>query len=377
MGKLRISGTTLPKKILLQGWANDEGGVNINGEYTYTINFDISIIQGGSSTLYNGYKHNTLNSFIYFAGGWQFLTTADPNQWDNPSTNSDILPLNGWIENNAQGPAGTITILENDTANNIFTIRKQNTGSGKLVSRKFTPKDITSLALWLTSDAGVTLNNNNYVTLWEDQSGNNRNFTNPQNLGITSTGLPTFNNGALYFTSLQPFDDPNASILAMQSELLNFTTPYTLFHVFRKIGNFTGLSKSGDTTKRRKYQFSASNNTYYAYEANSDVTISYFDAADNINTKRLYCQKFNSNNSGALRYNGIQVSSGSANYSIDETNSNPVFIGASPFSLQTPGFNAEASKEAYIYEIIFYNKALDDTEIYKIDTYLIKKYSIY
>jgi alpha-tubulin suppressor-like RCC1 family protein len=108
------NGVTLPKRILLQGWANEEGGVNINGEYTYTINFDISIIQGGFSAYYNGYKHNTLNSFIYFAGGWQFLTTSDPSQWDNPSTNSNILPLNGWIENNAQGPAGTITSLENE-----------------------------------------------------------------------------------------------------------------------------------------------------------------------------------------------------------------------------------------------------------------------
>jgi hypothetical protein len=271
---------------------------------------------------------------------------------------------------------GNLKINSNLNKNNTFSIRKQNTGNGKLISRKFTPKDINELALWLTSDSGVTLNNN-YVTLWEDQSGNNRNFINPQNLGIGSTGLPTFNNGALYFTSSQAYYDPNASILAMQSELLNFTTPYTLFHVFRKIGTFTGLSKSGDTDKRRKYQFGASNDTYYALEGDADISISHFDPADNINTKRLYCQKFDSNNSGVLRYNGLQVSSGSDNYSIDQTNDNPVFIGASPFNLQSPGYNAESCTEAYIYEIIFYNKALEDTEIYKIETYLNKRYSIY
>jgi len=138
MGKLQTA-VNLPKRILLQGWANDEGGVNINGEYTYTINFDISIIQGGPSILYNGYKHNTLNAFIYFIGeaceisylcNWEFLTTADANQWDNPSTNPNVLPLTGWIENNAQGPAGTITILED--INTKISIKKQNTGAGKL-----------------------------------------------------------------------------------------------------------------------------------------------------------------------------------------------------------------------------------------------------
>jgi hypothetical protein len=149
MGKLQTV-VTLPKRILLQGWANDENSVNINGEYTYTINFDISIIQGGPSILYNGYKHNTLNAFIYFIGeacefsylcNWEFLTTADPNQWDNPSTNPNVLPLNGWIQNNAQGPAGIITILENISGkNNKISIKKQNLGGGKMSLYKTPPK---------------------------------------------------------------------------------------------------------------------------------------------------------------------------------------------------------------------------------------------
>lgn len=143
MGKLQTA-VNLPKRILLQGWANDEGGVNINGEYTYTINFDISIIEGGLSAFYNGYKHNTLNSFIYFLGGWEFLTTADPNQWDNPSTNN-VLPLTGWIENNAQGSAGTITILED--INTKISIKKQNTGSGKIIASKLSSYSLSILSI--------------------------------------------------------------------------------------------------------------------------------------------------------------------------------------------------------------------------------------
>jgi hypothetical protein len=137
MGKLQTT-VTLPKRILLQGWANDEDNININGEYTYTINFDIAIIiGGGSSVFYNGYKHNTLNSFIYFAEAWQLFTTADPKQWDNPSTSPNVLPLTGWIQNNAQGPAGTITILENISGkNNKISIKKQNLGGGKITLKK-------------------------------------------------------------------------------------------------------------------------------------------------------------------------------------------------------------------------------------------------
>ena len=157
MGKLQTA-VTLPKRILLQGWANDEGGVNINGEYTYTINFDISIIQGGPSTLYNGYKHNTLNAFIYYFGEWDFVTTANSNQWDNPSSNPNILPLNGWIENNAQGPAGSITILENISGKNTkISVKRNNLGGGTLLLNYiFDPKEIQGLSLWLKADAGVT-----------------------------------------------------------------------------------------------------------------------------------------------------------------------------------------------------------------------------
>jgi hypothetical protein len=165
MGKLQTA-VTLPKRILLQGWANDEGGLNINGEYTYTINFDIAIIIGGGpSAFYNGYKHNTLNAFIYFAGAWQFLTFADPNQWDNPSTNN-VLPLTGWIEGNAQGPAGTITILENISGKNTkISIKKQNLGGGRLLLNYiFDPKEIQGLSLWLKADAGTTTEPEQFIS---------------------------------------------------------------------------------------------------------------------------------------------------------------------------------------------------------------------
>jgi hypothetical protein len=178
MGKLQIA-VTLPKRILLQGWANDENSVNINGEYTYTINFDISIIQGGPSAFYNGYKHNTLNSFIYFAGAWQFLTNADPNQWDNPSTSPNVLPLTGWIQNNAQGPAGIITILENISGkNNKISIKKQN---------------LTSLKV----GGGRTVNNPSSVYVFKGGSINTlADIFNPINFQVNDT---------IFITSLELF----------------------------------------------------------------------------------------------------------------------------------------------------------------------------
>jgi len=379
MGKLQTA-VNLPKRILLQGWANDEGDLNINGEYTYTINFDINtIIGGGPSIFYNGYKHNTLNSFIYFLGGWQFLTTTDPNQWDNPSTNN-VLPLTGWIENNAQGPAGTITILED--INTKISIKKQNTGGGKIELYKFLPNLLQGLSLWLKADAGVTLSGSNVIA-WADQSGNSRNFTK----SIANTGFPTFSNGVLLFTASSTYYDPNASILALPSASLNLTGPYTLIALVRAGANNSAIfNKSNDDNKRRKYQIAINGGSIYALEGTNteDNYINYdTGTGDDITVKRLIVSKFTSNTSGLIRYNGVEVAVGDGNgpngeygYGIDETNSASICIGAAAFQEGT-GYNGEASTEMYVYEILFYNRALSTVEIQKIETYLNNKYLIY
>jgi len=214
------------------------------------------------------------------------------------------------------------------------------------------------------------------VTSWADQSGNSRNFTN----SINNTKAPTFSNGALLFTSSATYNDINASILALPSSSLNFTTPYTLIALVRAgANNSCVFSKSNDNPKRRKYQISVNGGIVYSLESinGADTQISYnTGTGDDVSVKRLIVSQYSSNTSGLLRYNGNQVATSSTNVGIDQTNNASVFIGASPFQEGT-GYNAEASTEMYVYEIIFYNRALSTVEIQQIENYLNKKYSIY
>jgi hypothetical protein len=246
---------------------------------------------------------------------------------------------------------------------------------GSLLAKQFSPKDLQGLALWLKADAGVTLSGSD-VTAWADQSGNSRNFTK----SINNTGFPTFSNGALLFTANSTYNDPNASILALSSESLNLTTPYTLIAVIRAGANSSCVfSKSNDDPKRRKYQISMGDGIIYSLESidDQDTNFSYdTGTGSNVNIKRLIVSQYSSNTSGLLRYNGTQVATGSEYVGIDETNSASIFIGASPFG-EGSGYNAEASTEMYVYEIIFYNRAITTSEIQQVEAYLNTKYAIY
>ena len=259
--------------------------------------------------------------------------------------------------------------------NTKISIKKQNLGGGKLTAKLFSPKDLINLQLWLKADAGVTLSGAN-VTAWADQSGNSRNFTK----SISDTGFPTFSNGALLFTSSTTYDDPNASILALPSSSLNFTTPYTLIALVRAgANNSCVFSKSKDGFKRRKYQILVNGGIVYSLESinNADTQIPYdTGTGDDVSVKRLIVSQYSSNTSGLLRYNGAQVATSSTNVGIDQTNTASVFIGASPFD-EGSGYNAEASTEMYVYEILFYNRALSTIEIQQIENYLNRKYLIY
>jgi hypothetical protein len=258
-----------------------------------------------------------------------------------------------------------------------ISIKKQNLGGGKLIikPKPFDPKDLINLQLWLKADAGVILDGSN-VTAWNDQSGNNRNFTK----SIDNTGFPTFSNGALLFTANSTYGDPNASILALPSASLNFTTPYTLIALVRAgQNNSCVFSKSTDSYKRRKYQISVNGGVIGSLESTNeeDTGIGYNTGTGNdVDIKRLIVSQYSSNTSGLIRYNGAQVATGSVDVGIDQTNDASIFIGASPFT-EGRGENQEASTEMHVYEIIFYNRALSIDEIKKIESYLNQKYSIY
>jgi hypothetical protein len=142
MGKLQTA-VGLPKKILLQGWAGDQGDNDINGEYTFYYESYLGI--GTVTPIQNVYLNlnkiasdgvvdiqNIIRPAIVF-NGYNWYHESDDDGWSNPSTNSNVLPFTGWVIENGLGPAGTITILENISGkNNKISIKKQNLGGGKI-----------------------------------------------------------------------------------------------------------------------------------------------------------------------------------------------------------------------------------------------------
>jgi len=209
------------------------------------------------------------------------------------------------------------------------------------------------------------------ITSWQDQSRNNRNFTK----SIANTGYPKLSNGIPLFTAVSTYNDTNASILALPSASLNFTTPYTLIVLLRSgPGKLVVFSKSTNNTKRRKYQISMDGGVIYSLESknNADTSFNYNTGTGDYR-KRLIVSQYSSNTSGLIRYNGAQVATSSTDVGIDQTNNASIFIGASPFN-EGIAYNAEASNEMHVYEIIFYNRVLSTVEIEKIETYLNNKY---
>lgn len=328
-----------PKDFIdLQLWLKADAGVTTS---TITPSFISQIVISGAgvSTSNGTYTRSTGGNTSFFSGANQIYRDGsdwvlyDDDYGDVTYINYDDLDPDSWVEYNAIGAPSAVN----------------------------------------TTSSGTPYTG---VTSWADQSGNSRNFTN----SINNTKAPTFSNGALLFTSSATYGDINASILALPSASLNFTTPYTLIALVRAGANNSCIfSKSNDNSKRRKYQISVNGGIIYSLESinGADTQIPYnTGTGNNVNIKRLIVSQYSSNTSGLLRYNGNQVATSSTNVGIDQTNNASVFIGASPFSEGT-GYNAEASTEMYVYEIIFYNRALSTIEIQKIENYLNKKYLIY
>ena len=170
MGKLQTA-VTLPKRILLQGWAGDQDFEDINGEYVYGT-FTIPQI---SPQEQSGYiRQGGYLAYIFFyqlANIWAHYSSD--TGWYNASANPNVLPYTGWNIGDGGGPAGSITILENISGkNNKTSVQKTNLGGGKLSLSKFDPKNISNIALWtkqgsLTSISYYTLSYLTFVVNYD------------------------------------------------------------------------------------------------------------------------------------------------------------------------------------------------------------------
>lgn len=156
MGTL-ITQVKLPKQISLVDWDVTEDGININGTYNYisfpspitsfplegtesgvTYNLyasedgsEYSLIYSGGTPIVEGYKHSSLESYMFYDGSRWALWFDGTYQWVNPNGTQNILPFNSWEIYIAQGPAGDIQITDGSTAKNIsFLVKKINAGGG-------------------------------------------------------------------------------------------------------------------------------------------------------------------------------------------------------------------------------------------------------
>lgn len=237
MGELQTV-VGLPKKILLQGWAGDQDDNDINGEYIYG-KFTIVGQQERSGYIRQG----AYLAYIY-SDGYQWNHYSDDAGWINNSSNPNVLPLNGWTEYNAQGPAGSITILENISEKNAKTsIKKQNTGGGKIsLYKKFVPNALQGLALWLKADAGVAITPETYVSqivisglgtttsngTYTRTSGGNTTFNGPNGNTISPGGSTEW---VIYDTQLyNPLDESNGAH-SYFTDTFETSTPFESWYI--------------------------------------------------------------------------------------------------------------------------------------------------
>ena len=144
MGTL-ITQVKLPKQISLVDWDVTEDGVDINGTYNYisfpspitsfplegtesgvTYNLyasedgsEYSLIYSGGTPIVEGYKHSSLESYMFYDGSQWALWFDGTYQWVNPNGSQNILPFNNWQIYIAQGAAGNIQVLDSSTGKNI------------------------------------------------------------------------------------------------------------------------------------------------------------------------------------------------------------------------------------------------------------------
>ena len=233
---------------------------------------------------------------------------------------------------------------------------------------------VSGALLHLDCEQGVVMSGSN-VSTWTDRSGNGIVFGAKPN-----SQLPLrHTDNSIKFTATNTYFDANARVMQGTSSLLQQTGLYTLFcYVRAGANNSCVISKSTDATKRRRYQISVNGGNIYGLEGNGDIYSQYnTGTGNNVNIKRLIVSQTAASNQLILRYNGSQVNTlTNSNISGTTTNTVPVYLGCSPFSPGTT-YNAEASTEMYVYEIMLYSSVLTLAQIQQNEQYLNSRWGIY
>lgn len=232
----------------------------------------------------------------------------------------------------------------------------------------------TGLQLWLRGDAGVTADGNGKVSGWQDQSGNGNHAAQ-----LTATYCPTLTTASTTATTSVPvirFNPTSTTSLSIaDSVTLNPTTVTQsgslsgtvsmIAVVKRSSGSSTAriLSKYASTTTNSGYVLdytagttvrSLLNNTN---AATATVTASTFGVVESVYDKVL----------NKIYVNG--VTPGVSTYSTAVA-SNTASVGIGADSSGSNGLDGD------IAEVLFYNRALTDTERQDIEAYLYQRYGV-
>ncbi len=219
----------------------------------------------------------------------------------------------------------------------------------------FVPTDIAGCKLWLKADAGITKDGSNYVSQWDDQSGNN-------NHAVQATG------------SAQPFWDDNQlngkPVLSFLYDGMTFPSiavdSFTVFFVMKKVQGGFLMGNAGPALP------SSGCGIAHAYSNTSDYIVNMVNYAQIYQATQLMADYFlfnpvNNHLTGAKWYYDGLLFSTDVNYA-----GNYVFN-----TLGYRGYEGTSLTIAYIAEIILYDAEISDTNRQLVENYLNTKYALW
>lgn len=211
------------------------------------------------------------------------------------------------------------------------------------------PNEILNLALWLKSDVGVSYDENNLVTLWEDQSGNGLDASPP-----SEEHRPEY---------IEDFINGNPAIYFDGTDYLTFSytsgSEYTFFNVVKFISGNRVISSVN------------TNVLIGSYDGFSDVVYGggawVYQGTSTSTDWKLNALTKTSGNLSSFYQNSILLGSASQSSVLDT-----VAIGGDP-----NWENGNGTAECYHAEIVIYDRVLTENELAGISLYFNNKYAIY
>ena len=230
------------------------------------------------------------------------------------------------------------------------------------------PDNIAGLTLWLKSDTGVTYDGSDYVSLWQDQSGNGNDATGNIDGGTAPIRTANVING---YPSIQ--FDKSGQFLSLASAIGG--TEFTLLAVIRNNDASTGCMFFWTTDSNYGRYIGIITASSYNADGRNRVT---FAQGDN-----------GSGNSGVLAFSNGAANNNFIIASCKQNGGGFAYLNGSGGTLGVGSFSASNTFDliggyAYGYEIdgdvvevIAYDTALSTSNQEGIEAYLNNKYLIY